>query len=401
MSAIKIKDIIARSIAIPIRGKLLRVAGEHPGRNVFTLVEIITDEGIVGYGETGGGGFSLAPFIEKLKRQLIGEDPFNIRRLKWKIASPITATYYNQLLPQIWFPIESALLDIKGKALGISVSNLIGGQIRDSIEVSAYIFPTEDTETVDDLVKSAEAIVRKYGFKSIKLKAGVFNPEHEVDVIKALADKFPHARFRIDPNGGWNLSQAVNVAKSLKGIKIEYFEDPVWTMEGLRAFKQATGYTVATNTVATRFEDIPNVFLRNAVDVILGDPHWWYGIYGYLELSATLWSLGLELGMHSPSETGIALSAMIHAASTSQNLGYAIDTHYIYLEDDIIKRQFYIENGKIQVPKEAGLGIEIDESKVQKYEEMYNDTGDYIYHGDKDITTIPKLKFRSCKCHID
>ncbi|QXJ33951.1 enolase C-terminal domain-like protein [Saccharolobus shibatae] len=400
MIKIRIKDIKVRSIAVPIRGKLLRVAGEHPGRNVFTLVEIITDEGVTGYGETGGGGFSLAPLIEKLKDQLIGEDAFNIRKLKWKVASPITATYYNQLLPQIWFPIETALLDIKGKALGVSISNLLGGLLKDSIEVSAYIFPTEDTETVEDLVTNAEMIVRRYGFTSIKLKAGVFKPEHEIDVVKALAEKFPQAVFRIDPNGGWNLSQAINVAKSLNGIRIEYFEDPVWTMEGLRAFKQATGYTVATNTVATRFEDVPNVFLRNAVDVILGDPHWWYGIYGYLELSATLWSLGLELGMHSPSETGIALAAMLHSAAVIQNLGYAIDTHYIYLEDDIIKRPFNIENGRVKVPTEPGLGVEIAESKVEKYENFYRETGDYPYQGQKDIVTIPKLKFRNCKCHV-
>ncbi|MCH4816286.1 MAG: enolase C-terminal domain-like protein [Saccharolobus sp.] len=400
MIKIRIKDIKVRSIAVPIRGKLLRVAGEHPGRNVFTLVEIITDEGVTGYGETGGGGFSLAPLIEKLKDQLIGEDAFNIRKLKWKVASPITATYYNQLLPQIWFPIETALLDIKGKALGVSISNLLGGLLKDSIEISAYIFPTEDTETVEDLVTNAEMIVRRYGFTSIKLKAGVFKPEHEIDVVKALAEKFPQAVFRIDPNGGWNLSQAINVAKSLNGIRIEYFEDPVWTMEGLRAFKQATGYTVATNTVATRFEDVPNVFLRNAVDVILGDPHWWYGIYGYLELSATLWSLGLELGMHSPSETGIALAAMLHSAAVTQNLGYAIDTHYIYLEDDIIKRPFNIENGRVKVPTEPGLGVEIAESKVEKYENFYRETGDYPYQGQKDIVTIPKLKFRNCKCHV-
>ncbi|WP_016731811.1 enolase C-terminal domain-like protein [Saccharolobus islandicus] len=400
MVKIRIKDVKVKSIAVPIRGKLLRVAGEHPGRNVFTLVEIITDEGVTGYGETGGGGFSLAPLIEKLKDQLIGEDAFNIRKLKWKIASPITATYYNQLLPQIWFPIETALLDIKGKALGVSISNLLGGQLKDSIEVSAYIFPTKDTETVEDLVTNAEMIVRRYGFTSIKLKTGVFKPEHEIDVVKALAEKFPHARFRIDPNGAWNLSQAINAAKSLNGIRIEYFEDPVWTMEGLRAFKQATGYTVATNTVATRFEDVPNVFLRGAVDVILGDPHWWYGIYGYLELSATLWSLGLELGMHSPSETGIALAAMLHSAAVTQNLGYAIDTHYIYLEDDIIKRPLNIENGKIKVPIEPGLGVEIDESQIEKYENFYRETGDYPYQGQKDIVTIPKLKFRNCKCHV-
>ncbi|ACP47598.1 hypothetical protein YN1551_3256 [Sulfolobus islandicus Y.N.15.51] len=110
MVKIRIKDVKVKSIAVPIRGKLLRVAGEHPGRNVFTLVEIITDKGVTGYSETGGGGFSLAPLIEKLKDQLIGEDAFNIRKLKWKTASPITATYYNQLLTVCPYTFISIIL---------------------------------------------------------------------------------------------------------------------------------------------------------------------------------------------------------------------------------------------------------------------------------------------------
>ncbi len=355
----KITSVEATGISLPLKSKLYRVAGEHPGYTVSTLVKVTTDSGIVGYGTTGGGGFSLAPLIENIKNLLIDENPFNIKRLRYKVAAPITATYYNQLLPQIWFPIETALLDIKGKALGLSISDLIGGRIREEIEVSAYVFPTNQTYNVDDMVKLTRSLVDRYGFKVIKLKAGVFKPEHEIDVIKAIASEIPKARFRIDPNGGWNLSQAKMVAKNLEGVNIEYFEDPVFTCEGLRAFREMSGFPVATNTVATRFEDIQNVYVKRCVDVILGDPHWWYGIYGYLELSATLWSLGLELGMHSPSETGVSLAAMLHTASSTFNLGYAIDTHYIHLADDIIKEPFNIENGKIRVPDKPGLEVEV------------------------------------------
>jgi len=397
----KIKDLETKTIAIPLKDKLLHGVGEHPGRLIFTIVKIETDEGIIGYGETGGGGYSLSPMIEKLKTSLIGED-LNIRRLRWKVASPISATYYNQLLPQIWFPIETALLDIKGKALGISISDLIGGKVRDEIEVSAYIFPTPNTLTVQELVNKVEKIVKEGGFRVVKLKTGVFSPRHEIDVVKELAERLPYIKFRLDPNGAWSLSEALYVARSLEGVNIEYFEDPVWTTNGLKAFRELSKYPVATNTVAIKFEDLPNVFLRDAVDIVLGDPHWWYGIYGFLELSASLWSLGLELGMHSPTETGIALAAMLHAASASPNLAYAIDTHYIHLSDDIIKSPFNISEGKIKVPTEPGLGVDVDENKIDKYQQLYEEEGEYTYHQvelTKEIIMIPRRSFINCKCH--
>ncbi|TRM93737.1 hypothetical protein DMP16_09255, partial [Sulfolobus sp. B1] len=86
--------------------------------------------------------------------------------------------------------------------------------------------------------KMVKNIVKEYGFRVIKLKAGVFKPEHEIDAIKTMATEIPKVKFRVDPNGGWNLSEALSVSRSLEGANIEYFEDPVWTCEGLRAFKE-------------------------------------------------------------------------------------------------------------------------------------------------------------------
>ncbi|MFB6491513.1 MAG: enolase C-terminal domain-like protein [Thermoproteus sp. AZ2] len=395
----KISDVRFRTIALPLKNKLLHSAGAHP-HFVLTIVEVETTEGLIGYGETGGGGFSLGPFIGYLRRQMIGEDPFNIRRLRWKVASPITATYYNQLLPQLWFPLETALLDIKGRALGRPIHDLVGGAVRTTVEVSAYLFPVEGAETYEDLAKLGLSLVDRYGFKVVKLKAGVYSPPHDADTVKAMAAERPWLRFRIDPNGAWSLAEALYVAREMQraGVYIEYFEDPVWTMEGMRAFKEATGYPLATNTVVTRFEDIPHAFLKRAVDIVLGDPHWWYGITGFLELSASLWALGLELGMHSPGESGIALAAMLHAAASAPNLAYAIDTHYIHLADDVLKHPLEISNGVLRAPEGPGLGVEVDLNKLDKYETLYRDLGDYPYAGD-DVVTIPRRKYRECRCH--
>jgi len=71
----------------------------YPGRMVLTLVEVETDQGVSGFGEAGGGGFSLEWIFRVLRSQLVGEDAMNIRRLRWKVAHVATSRYYNQILP--------------------------------------------------------------------------------------------------------------------------------------------------------------------------------------------------------------------------------------------------------------------------------------------------------------
>lgn len=401
---ISVKDLETTTISLPLRGSLLHAHGAHPGRFILTIVRILDSEGNIGYGEAGGGGFTLEWIFRLLRRGLIGEDPLNIRRLRWKLAHVSTATYYNQLLPQAWFAIETALLDLAGKILGVPATTLLGGAVREEVRVSGYLFPLEGLEDPSAFAKHASELVSKYGFEVLKIKAGIYTPEHEVDMVRAVAEKLPMVSIRIDPNGVWNLSQALWVLRALRGVRIEYFEDPVWGMGGMKAFKARSIYPVATNTVVTRFEDIPHALSREAVDIVLGDPHWYYGAQGYLELSSILFTLGFEVGMHSPGESGLGLAAMVAAAACNPYLGYAIDTHYIQLEDDILKSPIEIRDGRIRIPSSPGLGVEVDENKIEKYRQLYQELGDYIYHEPQrsdlaPIDTIPRTSFLECDCH--
>jgi len=396
-----IKDFEMIPIALPLKNILRHAEGSHPGYFVFTIIRITSNSNFEGYGEIGGGGFSFKPFEKFVKNQIIGEE-LNIRKLRYKIASPVTSKYYNQLLPQIWFGIETALIDLKGKIENLNAGEILGGRLKNKIKVSGYIFPTENLETPEEFSNYTKNLVNEFGFDVIKLKAGVFNPSHEVEVIKNINEMLPKLRFRIDANGAWNLSDAIYVAERLSNVPIEYFEDPVWSMMEMKKFREMVNKPLATNTCVTNFDDVANAFIRNSVDIILGDPHWWYGAFGYLELSSIASSLGLEIGMHSPGETGIGLSAMLHAASAAFNLSYAIDTHYIHLKDDIIKNPYHIKNGYVEVPNGPGLGIEIDSEKMEKYSSFYEENGDYIYTIDQldksFFVQLPHIEYRKCKC---
>ncbi|MCB0286521.1 MAG: mandelate racemase, partial [Calditrichaeota bacterium] len=119
----KITDIKATTVSVPLEAPLRHAAGSHPGRFVRTVVQVFTDEGIVGLGEVGGGGNSLEAEIEGMKSTLAGHDPFNLEMLRWKVNNPILSAYTSKL--QVLAPIEFACLDIMGKATGRPVCDLI------------------------------------------------------------------------------------------------------------------------------------------------------------------------------------------------------------------------------------------------------------------------------------
>src|SRR5262249_6549532 len=117
----KIVDLEPRTVAVPIEAPLRHSTGVHPGYFIRTILELVTDDGIIGLGEVGGGDQRAA--LLKLKPRVIGEDPFHLERIKQKTLRQI----YYLSNSRLYAAIEIACLDIQGKATGRSVSDLIGG----------------------------------------------------------------------------------------------------------------------------------------------------------------------------------------------------------------------------------------------------------------------------------
>ena len=123
---------------MPLEAPIRHAAGAHWGRFVRTILEIETDEGITGLGEMGGGGESAELAFNNLKSYLIGESPFNLEGLRFKICNPTASLYNNRT--QLYAAIEFACLDIIGKKLGVPVYDLLGGKIRDEVDFASYLF---------------------------------------------------------------------------------------------------------------------------------------------------------------------------------------------------------------------------------------------------------------------
>jgi len=382
----KIVDLKTHAVAVLVEAPLRHSTGVHPGYLVRTILELVTDEGIVGLGEVGGG--DQTGLFQKLKPRLIGEDPFHLERIKQKTLRQI---YYISN-PRAYAAIEIACLDIQGKAAGRPLCDMIGGKLHEEIPFNAslsYRYREGDLggeTTPEEMVAYAKQEVARCGFKSGKLKAGVLPPENDIAVLYAVREALgPEFGLRVDPNGFWSRGTAIRVAKELEACKLEYLEDPTWGLEGMARVRERTSIPLATNMCVARFDDFAAGVAMNAVDIILSDIYYWEGIQGVKVLSGMCDTFRLGLGMHSGSELGITLAAMVHTASTLPNLTYSVDTLYHHMLDDVIvggKMPF--RNGCIAVPAGPGLGVALDPDRLARAEELFRQRGDYYarFHED-------------------
>ena len=375
----KITDIKARTVAVPIEAPLRHSTGVHPYFQ-RTIIQLVTDEGIVGLGEVGGGDQRGA--FEKLKPRIIGEDPYRLERIKPKVLRP---SYYMSNA-RLYAAIEIACLDIQGKSSGRPVSDLIGGRLRDRVPFSAYLFyryPEGDAggeTSPDEMARHARSLVQQYGFRSVKLKGGFLPPDHDVATLYAVREVVgPQIALRIDPNGAWSRGTAIRVAREIEACRPEYYEDPTWGLEGMARVRERTSIPLATNMCVTHFDHVAPAVAMNAVDVILSDIYYWEGIRGVKALSAICECFRWGVSMHSGVELGVTLAAMLHTAATLPNMTYDADAHYHHLLDDVIVGgKMKYDQGSIAVPTGPGLGVELDEDRMGRYEELFRKRGDYM-----------------------
>lgn len=312
-------------------------------------------------------------------------------------------TFDQRIMVHALTAIETSFLDLLGKHFHVPVAALLGdGQQREKVGVLGYLFYVGDTSKTDmpylqdddnssdwgklrrkpamdpeSIVKLARAAYDKYGFRTFKLKGGVFDGEEEVAAIKALHEAFPEAKLDLDPNGAWSLKQAIHYADELKGI-LHYIEDPCGGEDGfsgreiLSEFQQITHMPTATNMVDTDWRQMSHAIALNSVSIPLADPHFWT-MEGAVRVAQLCNEFNLNWGVHSNNHFDISLAMVANAAAAAPGRVYDVDTHWIWQDgQNLTKNPYKIENGQLTVPKtNEGLGVEIDLDKIKKANELY------------------------------
>jgi glucarate dehydratase len=385
----RIADVRAFTVTVPLHAALRHANGCHWGRFVRTIVEVETDNGLVGLGEMGGGGESAEAQFRSLATYLKGHDPARLEEMRFRIANPTASLYNNRT--QMLAALEFACLDILGQAWGVPVHAILGGKLRDRVPFASYCFwrygreesGDGEVRTAEQLVGYAREAKRQHGFTSHKLKAGVFPPDYELEAFRALANAFPEDNVRIDPNGAWSTEQAIRFGQAIEDLRNDYLEDPVYGLNGMRRVRQMVRVPLATNTVVVNFEQLAANVLDVGVDVILLDTTFWGGIRPCLKAAGVCETFQLGVAVHSSGELGVQLATMLHLGAVIPNLSYAADAHYHHLTDDVIEGGLMpYRDGSIAVPDTPGLGVKLDREKLRQYQELYKELGNYPYDQD-------------------
>ncbi len=378
---------------------LLNSGGVHEPWALRSIVEVHTDEGISGLGESYGDIGHLER-LGQVAPALVGLDVHQLNAMHAKVAEVLggksgddrhglTGTLTAEgTVDRVFSPFEVATWDIRGKALGRPVSDLLGGAVRDAVPYSAYLFykwaghpgaePDQWGEAIDPagIVAQARKLIDEYGFGSIKLKGGVFPPDEEIAAILALREAFPDLPLRLDPNAAWSVETSIRVAEALDGV-VEYLEDPTPGLQGLSEVAAKASMPLATNMYVVAFEHIAPSVAIDALQVVLSDHHYWGGLSRSRNLASTCETFGIGLSMHSNSHLGISLAAMTHLAAATPNLSYACDTHYPWNKEDdvVLPGVLTFVDGAVPVPTTPGLGVELDRDALARLAENYRTCG--------------------------
>jgi len=376
---------------------LLAASGCHGPYFLRNIVELRTEGGIAGIGETHGGE-DVARALQQAQRVVIGQNAFAHRKFARELQVLGMSCYAG---------IELACLDACARATGRRLCELVGGPVRDSVEFAAYLFfryaadhpvVLSDPHLVDPRgrgdraldswgeVRSPESMAAlaarfrdRWGFRVFKLKGGVLAPDVERETMKALAAHLGRdAPLRIDPNGRWKLETAVRIGKELGQLPLEYYEDPVQGQAPMAEVRRETGLKMSTNMCVTSFAHIPEALRLKPIDVLLCDHHYFGGFTGCQALGPISRAAGWTMSMHSNNHAGVTMAAMIHLAASIPELTLASDTHYPWLIEgtDIIEgRGLTIRGGRMAVPAGPGLGVTLDADKLARAHEVYQKCG--------------------------
>ena len=421
MSGPKIKELKITPIAMT-DPPLLNSVGIHAPYALRTVIELVTDDNICGISEIPGN-VEINKLLDQSQEVIIGSDPFQLNKLRADLigrfeqdqqAIRSANPWDDRKLIHVFSALEVACLDIQGKICNRPVVDLLGGRCRDQVAFAAYLFyklkgaggafgyqvdPSAtgwdaarqaSAESAKEIVAQAQSMCHEFGFKSIKLKGGVFPPEIEVDTMRKLRATFgPQVPLRFDPNGVWTVETSLKYGKQMEDI-LEYLEDPTRGQVGMATVGKALKIPLATNMCTTSFEDIPSGVALSSEDIILSDHHFWGGLRESISLGKICQTFEKGLSMHSNSHLGISLMAMVHMAAAIPNLTYDLDTHYPWQSEEIIAGgRVKFEDGKVAVPREPGLGISLDRVVLEPLHENFKQCG--LTHRD-DTTEMKKIQ---------
>jgi muconate cycloisomerase len=352
-------------------------AGRVDYAAAVVLVEVETDNGLVGIGE------SVAAFpaegtvaaLQGVAPLFIGEPVFDIERLVTGARHLGSFNHTPWSANFVLAGLEMALWDILGKAAGWPVYQLLGGAVRAEVDYFGFVQGDTSEELAEDARDLAAA-----GYGVIYLKVGrgeAADLRNTAAVREAIGDR----RLRLDPNCAWSVAEAIHMIARLREFEPDWIEQPtpLTSIAALRQVKETVSVPIAADQAVFTPADVYEICRQRAADVIVLSPHEAGGLLAFGKAAAIAEAAGVSVCLHGQGVSGITDCAQHHLGLRTVNLTEGNQLmHQLLVEDLITAPDLTPVQGKLGLLDRPGLGVELDRDAVRRAAELYE--RDERYH---------------------
>ncbi|HHT71062.1 MAG TPA: hypothetical protein GX016_05745 [Firmicutes bacterium] len=366
----KITSIKAYHLKVPLKNKY------HLSKAIGTLyytepivVKVMTDVGIVGFGEADPlVGFThetpetiKCVIREILGPKLLGTNPLNIGLVVEKLDDILC----DNLLSKAAF--DMACYDILGKVHNTPIHSLLGGKLRDETKIMVGLGGDEPNKNAEDALN-----MKNEGYGTIMIKVGGLSVEQDVERVsairKAVDEDFP---LVVDANQGWDPATAIKFAKSIEPYNIEFMEQPVpaWDIDGMAYVRSRSPIPISADEGVQSIHDAIMLIRHQAADIFSIKVVKHGGIYKTRKIMNVAEAFGIPCLMNSMIEMGITQAASQHLGAVSKNLCHIGNCYAspLRLKVDVTDYHKLVNHGVATITDQPGLGILIDEEMIDRY----------------------------------
>ena len=342
--------------------------------STVVLIEIETEDGIVGVAETpvGSAAIPMLSTMHDVIPHLIGKSIFDGNRILWEQYQNSFGSqgpgdierYYGRATSGI----ELALWDVIGKSFGQPVHAVLGGAVHEKIGYFGFV----QGDTPEELATHAKDLVSQ-GHSVLYVKVGR-GDGLDLQIVKAVRAAVPDARIRLDANEAWDTLQALRMLEKLKVFDIEWMEQPVPGAKGAEALLplRHVGVPLAADQSVHSIEDVYEMCRSRAADVIVVGLHEIGGALRWKKAAAIAEAANVRINIHGVFETGITTVIANEVAATVPNLDDGNQIMWQLLEEDLIESPgLRPTNGFLPIGNKPGYGFELNRDAVARAAEAY------------------------------
>jgi D-galactarolactone cycloisomerase len=342
------------------------------------VVEIETDDGLIGWGECYGPARMTAAVVNSVAPWLIGEDPLRTDFLWQMIYARLRDHGQKGVVIEGLSGIDIALWDIKGKHFGVPVHQLLGGTLRNKVQAYATgLYRRKSGDPLRYLAEEATGYVAE-GFKAVKLKVG-FGVEEDASVTRAVRSAIgSDVALMVDANHAYDAAGAIRLGRKIEEHDIGWFEEPVppEDLTGYRAVKDALSIPIAGGECEfTRF-GFRDLFVSHALDIVQPDTCAAGGLSECKKIAEMAEAFGIRYNPHVWG-TGIAIAASLQLlAVLPSHTPTSLTPVEPMLEFDrtehpirqaVLMQPIEHAGGIVRVPDGPGLGIEVNREALARF----------------------------------